>query len=178
MVDYPGNPAFSISQNGVLAYHSISGPRSQLAWLDRAGTTLRTIAVSDVYSHVNLSQDGNQAAFERPDSKSRLNTLWLVDVARGTSSRFSDDAFSNGVPVWSPNGDRIVFNSVREGSRNLYWKSVGGGAEELLFKSGESLVPSDWSADGQFILSTRRMSAIASGISGPCRCRETASHFP
>ena len=45
-----------------------------------------------------------------------------------------------------------MFNSVREGSRNLYWKSVGGGAEELLLKSGESLVPSDWSADGQFIL--------------------------
>jgi len=101
-----------------------------------------------------------------------------VDVARGTSSRFSEDAFNNGIPVWSPNGDRIVFNSVREGSRNLYWKSVGGGAEELLLKSGESLVPSDWSADGQFILSTRRMSAIASRIYGSYHCRETASRFP
>jgi serine/threonine protein kinase len=38
MVEYAGNPGFSISQNGVLAYHSITGPRSQLVWLDRAGT--------------------------------------------------------------------------------------------------------------------------------------------
>jgi hypothetical protein len=34
--DYGGDPGFSVSQT-VLAYHSFSGSRSQLVWLDRSG---------------------------------------------------------------------------------------------------------------------------------------------
>jgi eukaryotic-like serine/threonine-protein kinase len=113
---------------------------------------IRTVATSNVWSHPNLSSDGNRVAFERPDPKTRRNNLWIADATRGTTSQFSYDAVNDGVPVWSPNGDRIVFNSVREGSRNLYWKSTGGGSEELLLNSGESTVPSDWSMDGRFIL--------------------------
>ena len=59
---------------------------------------------------------------------------------------------TKGVPMWSPKGDRIVFNSVREGSRDLYWKSTAGGEEELLLGSAESKAPSDWSSDGKFLL--------------------------
>ena len=42
MSDYAGNPGFSISRNGVLACHNITGPSAQLVWLDRAGTGAET----------------------------------------------------------------------------------------------------------------------------------------
>jgi Tol biopolymer transport system component len=76
----------------------------------------------------------------------------VANTKRGVTSRFTYDPANDGVSIWSPQGDRIVFNSVREGSRNLYWKSTGGGEEELLLKSRESKVPMDWSPDGRFIL--------------------------
>jgi serine/threonine protein kinase len=149
--DYAGDPGFSVSQD-VLAYHSLIGPRSQLVWLDRAGTRLGTLTTSDVWSHPSLSADGSHAAFELPDPRTLRGDLWITDTKRGITSRFNYDPANDGAPVWSPHGDRIAFNSVREGSRNLYWKFTNGGREELLLKSAHSKVPSDWSPDGKFIL--------------------------
>jgi Tol biopolymer transport system component len=149
--DYAGNPGFSVSPD-VLAYHSLAGPRSQLVWLDRTGARIGTLATSDVWSHPTLSPDGNQAVFDRPDPITLVGDVWVANTKRGVTSRFTYHPASDGVPIWSPQGDRIVFNSVREGSRNLYWKSTGGGEEELLLKSRESKVPMDWSPDGTFVL--------------------------
>jgi Tol biopolymer transport system component len=73
-------------------------------------------------------------------------------VKRGITSSFTYDAVGNGVPVWSPGGERIVYNSARGGARDLYLKSADGGQEELLLKSSETKVPSDWSPDGKYIL--------------------------
>ncbi len=152
MQDYAGNPGFSISRNGVLAYHNIKGPRAQLVWLDRAGVPAETITVSDIWSHPRLSWDGNRVAFERPDSSTLRNDIWVGDVKRGVTSRLTHDPASDGVPIWSPDGERIVYNSIRNGSRNLYWNTSSGGQEELLLQSAESKVPVDWSPDGKFIL--------------------------
>jgi eukaryotic-like serine/threonine-protein kinase len=149
--DYAGNPGFSASPD-VLAYHSLTGARSQLVWLDRTGARIGTLATSDVWSHPTLSPDGNQAVFDRPDPTTLTGDVWVANTKRGVTSRFTYDPANDGVSIWSPQGDRIVFNSVREGSRNLYWKSTGGGEEELLLKSRESKVPMDWSPDGRFIL--------------------------
>jgi eukaryotic-like serine/threonine-protein kinase len=56
-------------------------------------------------------------------------------------------------PVWSPDGSRIVFSSNRSGEFDLYWKpSNGAGNEELLLKSDNPKIVTDWSNDGRFIL--------------------------
>jgi Tol biopolymer transport system component len=62
--------------------------------------------------------------------------------------------------TWSPNGQRIIFSSQRDGIFDLYQKSSSGaGDEELLFKSNEDKFAQDWSSDGRFLL----YSACASG---------------
>jgi eukaryotic-like serine/threonine-protein kinase len=152
MLDYAGNPGFSISANGVLAYHSITGARSQLVWLDRTGKRVSAIATSDVWSHPRLSPDGRRVAFDSPDLKTGVNDLWIADTLRGSISRLTYHPALDGIPIWSPTGDRIAFNSIRQDSRNLYWKPTAGGEEKLLLWSAESKVPSDWSSDGKFLL--------------------------
>jgi Tol biopolymer transport system component len=152
MPDYPGNPGFSISEDGVLAYHSITGARSQFAWLDRTGKRIAVVAPADVHSHPRLSSDAKRLAFDRPDIKTHQSDIWITDVSRGATSRLTYHPGSDGVPIWSPAGDRIVFNSIRGGARDLYWKSSAGGQEELLLKSGELKAASDWSSDGRFLL--------------------------
>jgi Tol biopolymer transport system component len=152
MPDYAGNPGFSISENGVLAYHSITGARSQLVWLDRTGNHSRAIATSDAWSHPRVSPDGKRVAFDRPDPKTNQPDLWIADATRDSTSRLSYHPASEGIPIWSPTGDRIVFNSIRQDSRDLYWKSTVGGEDELLLRSTKSKHPSDWSSDGKFLL--------------------------
>ncbi len=79
--------------------------------------------------------------------------MWLVDLARGASSRFTFDPAADFNPVWSPDSTRIVFSSTRLGLPDLYLKaSSGAGNEELLLKSGGAKSANDWSSDGRFIL--------------------------
>jgi len=80
--------------------------------------------------------------------------LWIIDVSRGTTTRFTLDAHKANYPIWSPDGTRIVFAAEGDSGRfNLHQKNAGGaGAEELLLKSDHVQVPEDWSADGHFIL--------------------------
>ena len=55
--------------------------------------------------------------------------------------------------VWSPDGNRVVFNAGRKGHFDLYQKaSSGAGAEEELLADGLDKYPVDWSPDGRFIL--------------------------
>ncbi len=79
--------------------------------------------------------------------------VWVYDVARGARTRFTFDAANLELaPVWSPDGQRIVFGSTRQGVTDLYVKSVlGTGAEELVLATGEAEQPISWSPDGRFL---------------------------
>jgi Tol biopolymer transport system component len=56
-------------------------------------------------------------------------------------------------PVWSPDGGRVAFASLREGYPNVFQKvSSGAGGDELLFRSPVATIPSDWSKDGRFLV--------------------------
>jgi Tol biopolymer transport system component len=77
----------------------------------------------------------------------------VLEIARGTISRLTFDLAIDWFPVWSPNGNSIAFASNRGGITDLYQKTAsGGGGDELLFKSSDPKHPTDWSADGRFIL--------------------------
>jgi Tol biopolymer transport system component len=83
--------------------------------------------------------------------------LWLRDLTRGAEQRFTTDASLNLAPIWSPNGDRIVFNSNRGGGvYNLYQKATGGtGEEERLLTTENTKTPNQWS-HGKFIVYSER----------------------
>jgi Tol biopolymer transport system component len=60
-------------------------------------------------------------------------------------------------PVWSPDGNRIVFRANRAAAGDLYEKpSNGAGEETLLLRSVDSNDPNDWSSDGRFLLYTEQ----------------------
>jgi Tol biopolymer transport system component len=74
-------------------------------------------------------------------------------MERGISSRFTFDPGRDFFPVWSPDGSRIVFSSLRGAPPNLYLKLASGvAAEEPLLKPDRPRIPSSWSADGRFLV--------------------------
>lgn len=81
--------------------------------------------------------------------------LWIMDLVRGVSTQFTFDlAYSDEDPVWSPDGNRIVFSSGRERNNfSLYERlSNGGGEAHLLLKSDSNALASSWSTDGRSLL--------------------------
>jgi len=145
---------FSVSVAGTLVYGSSGVAGSQLTWFDREGKILGTVGepTGTLYS-VRVSPDGTHAAVSRTGVQG-IRVVWLLDFARGTSTRFTFGPGSDArFPVWSPDGNSIIFASNREGNYDLYQKPASGaGDEQLLLKSGESKFPDSWSSDGRFLL--------------------------
>jgi eukaryotic-like serine/threonine-protein kinase len=145
--------AFSISENGVLAFRSGQALGAQPLWFDRAGKEIGTLGARGIYINVSLSPDEKRAAEDIADPQTGRNDIWLFDLARGVPSRFTTDDASDSFPIWSPDGNEIVFASTREGVFNLYLKKANGlENEQPLLKSDETKIPDDWSRDGKFII--------------------------
>jgi len=144
--------SFSISDDGEIAYQtSAAVPRSELAWFNRAGQRLELpVAPGDV-EEPSLAADGKRVAETR--WAAGTSDVWMVDVARGSSSRLTFDPSGEFMPIWSPDGNSIAFSSNRDGPSDLYqMATTGTGQVEALLKSSAVKHPSDWSADGRFIV--------------------------
>ncbi len=103
------------------------------------------------YLPFRISPDNKRIATGLFDQKFRNNDVWVIDIQRGLKTRFTFDPAAENNPVWSPDGEKIVFLSTRKGGADLYIKSASGATnEEVLYESGERKIPTDWSPDGRF----------------------------
>jgi serine/threonine protein kinase/Tol biopolymer transport system component len=148
---------FSVSDNGVLTYQS-GNPNSQLNWFDRTGKKLSTLGPPGNYSMVSLEPNGQHVATEMLDADGRVGDVWLLDVVRGNTTRFTFAPTGEGSPIWAADGSRVVFSSNRgssSGAIDVYEKAASGiGEDRLIFKNEFAKFPTSWSHDGQNILFT------------------------
>jgi serine/threonine protein kinase/Tol biopolymer transport system component len=152
---------FDASQNGVLIYEPASGALTvtQLAWFDRSGKRLANIGPPAVHYDVRLSPDARRLASSAGTPKSEM---WIDDLQRGVRMRLTfDPETDNGIPVWSPDGSRLLFSTLR-GSKagvGIFRKASNGtGNMELLLPSDRpdrEAWATDWSRDGRFLLFSR-----------------------
>jgi serine/threonine protein kinase len=148
---------FSASSNGVLVYRSDAGQIYQLTWLDQRGQVLATVAEPGRYNSMALSPDGKRVAVSRTNPENTPNwDVWLLDVARNTSTRLTYEQVRASSPVWSADGSSVIFDSIRAGEVNLYLKlASGAGDERLLLKASDGYkYATSSSRDGRFLLYT------------------------
>ena len=148
--------AFTISDTGTLAFRQGRGvDMAELVWFNRSGTLLSTVSEPADYTNPALSPDEKKLAVGRRDPQSKTRDIWIFDLERGTSSRFTFDPGDDLNPTWSPDGKRIAFSSDRKGHRDIYQKSAAStGQDELLMEAttGNQVAMHDWSGDGKTIL--------------------------
>ena len=146
---------FSVSQNGLLLYQS-TGTRwgRELALFDTSGEKISSFGQPEIYNGAGLSRDGKRIAMDLVDLQSYNIDLWLYEIARGITTRFTFDPAADQASLWSPDGDRIVFSSNRKGHFDLYMKATTGSAPEELLSdfNVRDKFANDWSPDGKYIL--------------------------
>jgi dipeptidyl aminopeptidase/acylaminoacyl peptidase len=145
--------AFAVSATGVLAHRAGRGERRQLAWVDRAGVARGTVGPPDEdgLSSPELAPDGRRVAVHRTVQGN--TDVWLIDTGHDVPSRLTFDASIEASPLWSPNGRRVVFASLRNGAFDLFEKAASGaGDEQPLLVTREPKTPMAWSSNGRFLL--------------------------
>lgn len=118
-----------------------------LVWVDRQGHAepIRA-APARVYAHPRLSPDGTRVAF---DIRDQQNDIWIWDLAREALTRLTFDPAFDRFPVWTPNGQGMLFGSARTGVGNIFRQAADGtGTAERLTQSSNLQYPSAISPDG------------------------------
>jgi Tol biopolymer transport system component len=153
-----GHATFSVSNDGVLLAQNGTGVSlSRLEWFDRSGKEVGTVGKPDVFANVDLAPDGRSLAVDKTEIGNRNWDIWIYDLKGESARRMTFDPAIDTMPVWSPDGTRVVFSSSRKKTFDLYLKDTDGAQEEKAIESapGEDKYPSAWSRDGKYILYTR-----------------------
>jgi serine/threonine-protein kinase len=145
-----GSAQFAFSKTGTLVY--LSGVAEfvgnyTLVWVDREGTLSPLLEQKGNYETPRFSPDGRRLAL------TLLEDIWIYELERGAMTRLTFDADYDGWPVWSPDGERLAFCSLRGGGGgNLFWKRADGtGEAERLTESRNIQHLTAWSPDGKVL---------------------------
>jgi serine/threonine protein kinase len=146
--------AVSASAAGPIAYRTGGvGLRRRLVWFDRQGREVGQLDAPETAgaNNISISGDGRHVAWDRTAAENV--DVWTMDLQRGRPDRITLGPMIDAYPIWSPDGARLAFGSIRGAAMNLYWKSLTqSAAEQPLLVTAETKAATDWSRDGRFIL--------------------------
>ena len=147
---------FSVSNGEVLVTQTGKGASfSQLTWFDRSGKRAGTVGTPGSYKNIRLSPDGHRVAVDQTDPDGRNVDIWILEPARGATTRLTFDPSVHQTPIWSPDGRQILFTANRKLSMQFYLKNADGSGSAEEWADFGSLSQSnvwDWSRNGKYVL--------------------------
>jgi eukaryotic-like serine/threonine-protein kinase len=160
-----GNTAtanYGFSNEGLLAY--VHGPSERvpviprdLVIVDPDGQTTPLTTERRDYWRPRFSHDGKRIAIEVWDGTGIH--IRVVDVATGVSTQLTHTGVNNVFPVWTPDGQSLVFSSLVDGKESLYRQPADGSGEATSLGVSGELVPTDISREGMLLFSLGEQTA-------------------
>src|SRR5262249_36519894 len=86
----------------------------QLTWFDRQGRAVGRAGEPGNITTARLSPDGTRVAYSKAAVNIADSDIWVLDLARDSSTRLTFGPRRAMAPVWSPDGSEIVFASDRD----------------------------------------------------------------
>ena len=155
-------PQYAVSESGTLVYvpgiMDVAMPQRTLVWVDREGKEEPLSAPPNLYISPRISPDGKRLALA---SLIGGNVdIWIWDFVRETMTRLTFDEANDLFPLWTPDGQRIVFASNREQPMSVYWKAADGTGkvERISSVTDRQNIPASWSSDGNTLVIMERAS--------------------
>jgi serine/threonine protein kinase len=157
-----GVGGYAFSDSGTLVYvaqpasaaetASATSSANTLVWVDRQGKEEPLGTAPDAYHNLKISPDGTRVALAIAAGGNE--DIWIWDIPHNTPTKLTFDKADDSYPLWTPDGNRIVFYSARgEGLGGIYSKSAAGiGEAELLgSKPDKAIVPFSFSREGKIL---------------------------
>ena len=147
----------AVSDAGTLAY--IAGPVStngaplQIAIFDHAGNSEPLNIPQGSYSDPRVSPDGSRVAMTVNDGKE--SQVWVYGIAKNSAARRLTFGGDNAFAEWSHDGQRVAFQSTREGDAAIWWQKADGSdtATRLTRPAADiAHVPQSFSPNDQHLL--------------------------
>jgi eukaryotic-like serine/threonine-protein kinase len=147
---------FGAATSGLLAAQkSQDSGASQPLWFNRKGEEIGIALKPGIYGNIMLAPNGKAVASDTTDPASQNTDIWTYNLENQTTRRLTFDPSIDSLPIWSPDGGRMVFSSNRGVGGvgfGLYLKDTTGAQEEKIIpQDGPDRFPSDWSHDGKYV---------------------------
>jgi eukaryotic-like serine/threonine-protein kinase len=167
-----GAADYALSRQGMLLYApggvGVQTTLRSLVWVDRKGHEEPIKAPLRDYGPLRISPDGTRVALEILDPNN--TDIWIWDLAREQLRRLTLAPGGDGLPLWTPDGRRIIFNSDRviSGVRNLYSQAADGtGTVDRLTTSANSQFPSSITPDGTAVVASENARVLLFSLTSP-----------
>ena len=140
---------FDVSGTGTLVYRRLrldAEPRATVHWVDSTGKTasVRDQPASYGDSNPMVSPDGSRIALEIAEEANR--DIWIYHPQRNVITRLTFGGL-NAAPIWSPDGQHIVFAKFGQGIFQA--RADGATPPQELIGSQTLQVPSSFTPDGK-----------------------------
>jgi TolB protein len=128
--------------------------REGISVMDADGTNATLLLEGYEPAQIDVSPDGKQIVFDEIDDGGGA-IIYRMNVDGSGLEAITEPGISFD-PIWSPNGDYIVFIAPNEDDPNFRWSlfrmNPDGSEKTLLMANGESNEDPVWSPDGTSIL--------------------------
>jgi serine/threonine-protein kinase len=153
-----GSANYDFSRAGTLAYIAQGDPatdvetrKRRLVAVDVKGNVTPLLDEVRDYWRPRISPDGTRVVVEVEDPDTN-NQILIVDLKRKTASPLTVKGTNNGFPLWTLDGQSVIYRSNRGGTIGIYRQAADGfGDAELLLRTASETVPTDVSREGVLV---------------------------
>jgi serine/threonine-protein kinase len=120
--------------------------------VDRKGNESPLAAELDQYHIFKISPDGTRVAATIGTSAN--SDIWILDLNRGNKSRLTFNESTTLSPIWTPDGQRIIYAYLLQKDPGFYLKKADGTGEAekiLAVENVEGSIPFSSSPDGKIL---------------------------
>ena len=150
----PGFLNLTTSVTGTLLDGGAEHARNELVWRKRDGSLIEVAGEESDYITPSISPDASRIAVTKADPISGDYDIWIDDLKQKRLSRFTFQTGLNYYPLWTPNGETLIYTSDSAGPPCLFRKPAAGSreSEQLLKIHERNEYGYDISGDGKLLL--------------------------
>jgi serine/threonine protein kinase/Tol biopolymer transport system component len=144
---------FSVSNSGTLVFLGSAAGETQLQWVNRSGARVGSAGPAGLFNSLSLAPDEREVVYDQSETRTGGVDLYRFSFATGQTARLTFNAAHDMFPIWSRDGRRILFNSLRTIPPELFEIDADStGNERQILKKPFPTIPSDVSANGALVI--------------------------